>query len=32
MAVVVITIATNPRTQTYLGNLSANPYLPKAPP
>jgi hypothetical protein len=31
MAVVVITIATNARAQTYLGNLSSNPYLPKAP-
>jgi hypothetical protein len=30
MAVVVITIATNARAQTHLGNLSANPYLPKA--
>jgi hypothetical protein len=32
LAVVAITLATNATAQTYLGNLSANPYLPKAPP
>ena len=32
MAVVAITLATNTTAQTCLGNLSANPYLPKAPP
>jgi hypothetical protein len=31
-AVVAITLAANATAQTYLGNLSANPYLPKAPP
>ena len=32
MAVVAITLSTNATAQTYLGNLTANPYLPKAPP
>ena len=32
LAVMAITLVTNATAQTYLGNLSANPYLPKAPP
>ncbi len=32
LAVVAITLATNVTAHTYLSNLSANPYLPKAPP
>lgn len=32
MAVVAITLSTNATAQAYLGNLTANPYLPKAPP
>ena len=32
MAVVAITLSTHATAQTYLGNLTANPYLPKAPP
>ena len=32
LAVVAITLVTNATAQTYLGNLRANPYLPKAPP
>ncbi len=32
MTVLVITFTTNATSQTYLGNLSANPFLPKAPP
>lgn len=32
MTVVAVTLTTNAAAQTYFGNLSANPYLPKAPP
>ena len=32
MAVVAVTFTSVASAQTYLGNLSANPYLPKAPP